>query len=226
MKREFYARIIVLSTLLVACEAPLPQQEACALPGSGSSSQVAQNQNGNTAQEPRECVLPEPALEAELTVNLSIRDFSAEKEAKLQDAIERMLIVINSEDFKQKVLNHEYQGVKTFVDNKGLSNEEVYQVLLDGAETLNGVVDHEMDLDLTLYYANNSTVGYTYPNTNRVWTNDKFFTTNSLGKVAGNIVHEWTHKLGFEHDFNSTARRNYSVPYAVGNIIQELVDSL
>ena len=61
---------------------------------------------------------------------------------------------------------------------------------------------------------------------NRVWTNDKFFTTNSLGKVAGNIVHEWTHKLGFEHDFNSTARRNYSVPYAVGNIIQELVDSL
>lgn len=226
MKREFYARIIVLSTLLVACEAPLPQQEACTLPGSGSNGQLAQKQDGTTAQEPRECVLPEPAREAELTVNLSITDFNALKEDKLRDAVERMVIVINSEDFKQKVLNHEYQGVKTFVDNNNLTNEEVYQTLLDGVETLNGVLDNEIDLDLTLYYANNSTVGYTYPNTNRVWINDKFFTTNTPGKVAGNLVHEWTHKLGFGHDFNVTQRRNYSVPYAVGNIIQELVDSL
>lgn len=227
MKREFQLQLILFSVLLIGCEAPVAPPEACVLPG--AQNQVSANENGNDGAEttqPRLCNIPEREMGADLTVNLEFRDFSMPKEAKLNDAIERMLLVINSKEFKQKVLAHEYLGKKTFVDNQNLTNQEVYEVIMAGVETLNGDLDQEMDLDLTLYYSNNSTVGYTYPNTNRVWINDKFFTTNSLGKVAGNIVHEWTHKLGFTHDFNRTEKRNYSVPYAVGNIIQELVDSL
>lgn len=226
MEREFYKNkfyLTLLTLILIGCEAPIPVPEACLLPG-----QIPQQEEeGEVAQEPpRECVIPERSTDANLTINLVTQDFAEDKEVKLNDAVERILLVINSVEFQERVLNHEYQGEKTFVDNKGMSNEEIYQAILEAAETLNGEIDEEIDLDLTLYYANNSTVGYTYPNTERIWINDKFFSVNSLGKIAGNLIHEWTHKLGFEHDFRSTARRQYSVPYGVGNIIQELVDGM
>ena len=95
-----------------------------------------------------------------------------------------------------------------------------------GAETLSPEEDEEIDIDITLYYSNNSTVGYTYPNTNRIWVNDKFFAVNSLGKVAANVLHEWTHKIGFDHDFKRTTRRNFSIPYGVGTIIEKMVDGM
>ena len=95
-----------------------------------------------------------------------------------------------------------------------------------GSEELNPGDNETIDIDITLYFANNSTVGYTYPNVNKIWVNNKFFAGFSLGKVAANVTHEWTHKLGFGHDFNRTTRRNSSVPYGVGTIIQQLVDGL
>ena len=95
-----------------------------------------------------------------------------------------------------------------------------------GSEVLIPGNDEEMDLDITLYYANNSVVGYTYPDTTRVWTNDKFFSTYTYAQVAQNVVHEWIHKLGFGHDYNRTTRRNYSVPYGIGTIIKDLIEEM
>jgi hypothetical protein len=138
----------------------------------------------------------------------------------------RIKIVINSTAFKERVLNHTYQGVRTFYDNEGLTNEEIYEAIMLGSEDLNPGDNETIDIDITLYFRNNSTVGYTYPNVNKIWVNNKFFAGFSLGKVAANVAHEWTHKIGFGHDFNRTTRRNFSVPYGVGTIIQELVDGL
>jgi hypothetical protein len=174
----------------------------------------------------RDCVIPEREETANLTINASLRDFGPEKEEKMRDALDRLKIIINSKVFKSRILNHEYQGEKTFVDNGGLTNEEIYEKLMIGAETLMPDEDEEVDVDITLYYKSNSTVGYTYPDTNRIWVNDKFFATFTLGKVAANVTHEWTHKIGFGHDFNRTAKRDFSVPYGVGTIIQELVDGM
>jgi hypothetical protein len=41
-------------------------------------------------------------------------------------------------------------------------------------------------------------------------------------EVAGNVFHEWTHKLGFGHDSRYSVSRNSSVPYALGYIMEEL----
>ena len=158
------------------------------------------------------------------TVNYVLRDFSHTQAQKMDEAIDKLVEIVNSDVFKQRVLNHTYKGVLSFVDNEGLTNLEIYQKLMQGSETLNPAIDSEMDIDITLYYSNNSTVGYTYPNSERIWVNDKFFRSNSLGRVAANIIHEWTHKLGFDHDYNRTTRRNYSVPYGIGTIVQQLID--
>lgn len=174
----------------------------------------------------RECIIPARHPAANMQINPRFRDFTSVQEDKMYSALERLEIILNSKEFRDRVINHTYNGKKTFVDNKGLSNEEIYDVIMEGAEVLNSVVDSELDIDITLYFSNNSVVGYTYPNSERIWVNNKFFSQNSYGKVAGNVAHEWTHKIGFGHDFNRTSSRQYSVPYAVGGIVSDLVDSM
>lgn len=214
----------MVSFLLISCKEQAPTLEECLLPSEVSQNQEANNKDSD--QPPRVCRELTPAIEANLEINAVLRDFSFEKEEKMQKALRRLKLVINSEEFKQKVLDHEYKGQKMFVDNQGLTNLQVYESLLRASESLLPEEDNEIDVDITLYYSNNSTVGYTYPNVIGIWVNDKFFSTYTLGKVAANVVHEWTHKLGYTHDFNRTTQRNYSVPYGIGSIVEKLVDEL
>jgi hypothetical protein len=149
-------------------------------------------------------------------------NFDLDDQDKVNKAIEIIKTVVRSEEFRDRIVNFTYQGKKQFVDNKGLSNEQIYQILLDGKEDLLPVVDNEMDLDLELYYSWRSTVGYTYPNTLRIWMNTKFFNYYTPAEVAGNVFHEWTHKLGFDHASSYSTSRDSSVPYAIGYLMEEL----
>jgi hypothetical protein len=79
-----------------------------------------------------------------------------------------------------------------------------------------------MDLELELYYSSRNTVGYTYPSGLKIWMNTKYFDVYTPAEVAGNVFHEWTHKLGFGHDSRYSVSRNSSVPYALGYIMEEL----
>lgn len=226
MKRDFKNLFtpLILLTLFTSCNVPLAPLENCVMPG--EVAQLQQKASDENEVQPKVCAIPEREESANLELNVHLTDFAPEKEQKMQDALERIRLVINSKEFKQRVLDHEYNGVKTFYDNGGMNNEEVYNAIMAGNEVLVPGDDEEMDLNVTLYFKNNGTVGYTYPNKNQIWVNDKFFANFTLGKVAANVVHEWTHKLGFEHDFNRTTQRNFSVPYGVGTIIQELVDGM
>ena len=161
-----------------------------------------------------------------LSFNIELYDFDITSEEKMIDALTRLKIVVNSQEFKTRVLAHEYNKALAFADNEGLSNEEIYNIIMDGAETLNEVIDNEVDLSITLYYEKSSTSGYTYPSEQGIWINDYHYATNSPAKVANTVLHEWTHKLGFSHDFYNTAKRPYSVPYGVGSIIQDLIEEL
>lgn len=157
---------------------------------------------------------------------LELENFNATQDAKVKEAMRRVHIVINSKEFQKRVINHTFEGTKTFVDNRNMSNLQVYEKIMSGQEDLLPKKDHTMNLSLSMYYKYGSTVGYTYPNTLKVWINSRFFNSNSYGRVAANVVHEWTHKLGFDHAYYYDYSRPYSVPYGVGTIIEELVDSM
>ena len=126
-------------------------------------------------------------------------NFGPSDQEKVEKAIELIKTVIASPEFKHRVVNYTYEGKKAFVDNKGFSNEEIYLKLIDGKEDLFPEVDYQMDLELELYYSSRNTVGYTYPNSTRIWMNTKYFNVFTPAEVAGNIFHEWIHKLGFDH---------------------------
>lgn len=152
----------------------------------------------------------------------TLTNFERADEEKLEKAIEIIKKVIATNEFRSRVLTYTYEGKKQFVDNKGMSNDQIYQALLDGKEDLKPEVDHQMDLELELYYSWQSTVGYTTPGQMKIFLNTKFFYPFTPSQVAGNVFHEWTHKLGFEHATTYSVSRDSSVPYAIGNLIEEL----
>lgn len=164
--------------------------------------------------------VPNEALTFDASVQLF--EFERDQEEKLYKAIDIIKKVVATEEFRNRVINFTYQGKKEFVDNKGMTNEQIYQALLDGREDLKPEIDNEMDLELQLYYSWRDTVGYTTPGEMRIYMNTKFFNPYTPSEVAGNVFHEWTHKLGFDHAQSYSVSRDSSVPYALGYLIEEL----
>ncbi|MES2526084.1 MAG: hypothetical protein V4598_03320 [Bdellovibrionota bacterium] len=198
------------------------KQEA-AVTGDGCQSPDPEDPDTDPTPEPLphpEGEVPEEASTFEASIKFV--NFEVEQEEKVHKAIDIIKKVIASDEFRTRVINYQYNGNQAYVDNKGLTNEEIYLKLLKGVETLIPEEDYEMDLELELYYSSKNTVGYTYPNTVRIWMNTKYFTPYTPTQVAGNIFHEWTHKLGFDHASTYSIARDSSVPYAVGYLIRDL----
>lgn len=236
-KRNSFQKSVLTKALLLTCITGLNtackkqiavSTAGCIMPEEAQERAAQANAEDPKAEvdPPKVCTLPLKSEDANITQNIVLQEFDAEHEVKMHAGIERLMLAINSVEFKEKVLAHEYKGKKGFAGITKLTNEQVYQMILDGAETLQPEVDSEIDLPVIFYYANNGTVGYTYPSKQQIWVNKKFFVKNTLGKVAGNLAHEWCHKLGFKHDKSRTARRKYSVPYAVGYIVKDIVDNM
>lgn len=141
---------------------------------------------------------------------------------KMLRAIEIIKKVVATEEFREKVLNHTYKGVKTYIDNGGYNNSQIYQKILDAAEALTPYKNNYMDAEVELYYASTNVIGYTYPNTQRIWINTKYFDVYTPAGIAHNLFHEWMHKLGFGHAQSWSESRDYSVPYALGNLVGEI----
>lgn len=168
------------------------------------------------------CLFFSSTTSASFDAQVQMINFPEEQEAKVMKAIELIKKVVTSEEFKERVLSHTFEGEKKYVDNKGLSNEEIYQLIVDGSETLNPIKNGRMDIELELYQQSTNTIGYTYPNTQRIWVNTKYFNRYTPVQVADNLFHEWIHKLGFDHEVKYSKTRNYSVPYALGYLVEEL----
>lgn len=158
---------------------------------------------------------------------LSFVNFKPKEEKKVRDAVKIIKQVIVSHEFKERVLNYRFKGERKFNGNDGLTNEEIYLKILKGAEQIgNKQNNNTMDVELELYHQKTNTIGYTYPNTVRIWMNTKYFSKYTPVKIADNLMHEWMHKLGFSHEIAWTKDRDHSVPYAIGYIVEELASKL
>lgn len=164
---------------------------------------------------------PVPSQALTWSADIYFVNFSGAQQDKVERAVELMKKVIATKAFKDEVINHTYNGKKTYVDNDGLTNAQIYQKLLDGAEKMGDTSkNNRLDVELELYYSPTSTIGYTYPNSTRIWMNTKYFNNYTPVNVTGNLTHEWLHKLGFGHDSSATPSRPYSVPYAIGYMME------
>ena len=167
----------------------------------------------------------------QLKVKVFLRNFLAKDAEKINQAVKILNTVMNSQEFKQAVLSYTFEGEKRFHKNKGMTNQEIFNHLMTGAEDLMPEVDHIMNFDLTLYRSLNpwsKVKGYTLPDTMRIWMNTRYFKRSSWTKydVAANMAHEWVHKMGFGHAYENNPDRAHSVPYAIGRIVGDLAKKL
>lgn len=178
--------------------------------GGGSSS----GSNGSSSS------VPAKALSFKTNVKY-LSGFNSSQKTKYNRAVAMVKKVVATEAFRRQILNHKYNGKKSFASTTK-TNSQVYQDILDAAEKLTPAKNNRLDVGVKLYYANNSVVGYTNPSITYFNVNTKFFNNYSTNEVAGNLFHEWLHKVGYGHDSEATARRPYSVPYAVGYMIRDI----
>lgn len=153
-----------------------------------------------------------------MAIYINIHDmegFSKDEEFKFRHACNLLSEVLNSVEFKKAMEQAHLTGTN------GFTNTEIYNLILSGREC-GSADDMNMDLYVTIYGSFFSrVVGYTKKGTVMTWINRKFFKKFNYAEVAGNIVHEWLHKAGFDH----ISEKDYtSVPYAVGNIVRKLVE--
>jgi hypothetical protein len=170
---------------------------------------------------PPTSTLPSQALTFS-TGGIKFINLTSAQATKYRRAMEIVRLVVGTQSFRRQVLDYTWNGNKAFVDNRGRTNAQIYQSILDGAETLTPSRNNTMDLEVEMYYSNNSTVGYTYANSRRIWVNTKFFNTYTDAQVANNLMHEWLHKLGYGHAQTWSTSRDHSVPYAIGRLVSTI----
>lgn len=152
---------------------------------------------------------------------MKIEGFEGKSLEKLKLAFKVLEEVVNTEEFKDRVINFKNsKGEREFASNKGLSNEQIYANFMEGRETLQQNTPGEMNFYLKLYNKSWSRViGYTSGNTNVININWKYFKNFAPAQVASNLAHEWTHKIGFDH---KSAKEHDSAPYAIGYIVEDM----
>ena len=69
-----------------------------------------------------------------------------------------------------------------------------------------------------------SAIGYTVGSTITTYKNN--FDAMEFNEIAAHIIHELTHVLGHSHEFNYSKARDSSVPYAVGNYVEQALKNL
>lgn len=176
-------------------------------------------------------------LSFDLEVETDVRDDEA---LKLKQAVRHSSQALSSDLFKQFCLNYEYSyrscrgalwwkrcqtnRVQDFNWNSGLTREQIYNKIMTGSETLSPEVDGTADIILRVDRRNKRGVlGYTYPNSTRQWIYANFLAEASYKDVAGNLAHEWAHKLGFGHAFKYHYTRQFTIPYAVGYFVRDYI---
>lgn len=116
---------------------------------------------------------------------------------------------------------------------KHMSGKEVLKMINCADEILLPNTKGVINIDIDDVYLRRGIVGYTYATVLTVFTNTRFFDSEDLSpeyhhrKQSGsNLLHEWLHKIGFDHDFYSTERRPFSVCYQGNRIYEECWDEL
>lgn len=166
-----------------------------------------------------------------LVINLiSHINYSGARLVKLQSALKQLQSVLNSQQFKDAVLNYTTDGKPTFSFKKNLfhsfeiyTNKQVFEMIQQAHEVPGNVTDGSVDLYLELLNGGGgSTVGYGNPGNETIYTYSEWFDAQTEASIADHIAHEWTHKIGFDHAKYAwqDKNRDRSVPYGIGELVR------
>lgn len=132
-------------------------------------------------------------------VEIVKHNFSDAQKAKLAEFLPVMNKTMAGQCFGDFMLE------RKLVQANGKSNKEVLEHLRSS----------KVKVELISYWSLSGTIGYTYPDVNKIWLNNRIQSGFTPCESASNLAHEASHKIGYGHDFYATDRRPYSVPYSI-----------
>lgn len=160
-------------------------------------------------------------------------DLGKRQLAKFEKALDILEEVMNSEEFKTRVISYvrsngkrEYQKNYLWKDStRTFTNEEIYELIMTGDEKMRPNTIGEMNFNsrvkICRWYENvgkwcRGVVGSTTPASSaNITLNWKFYKKYETHQMVSNMVHEWLHLLGFLH---GKVDMREEVPYVVGGI--------
>lgn len=150
--------------------------------------------------------------------------------------------VVNDPEFKEKICGFKWSvsyrvgffrrkwvtesGVG-FRMSEGLDAAGVYAEIEKGDELQKGAKDGEIDIIVNVDYpGKRGILGWTTPTIVNQYISGWFLEDAEIWEIVGNFIHEWMHKIGFDHEYRSTVLRPFTVPYAVGEIAEAIAKRL
>lgn len=141
--------------------------------------------------------------------------FDAAQRRKLREAVQAWVDVWRTEEFKNWVMNYDFQDTK-------LSNAEIYDTLIGDVYGAN-IVDNQADIEIWAQHKDSDTVvNTTFVHDGKQWEGSKYLMTYSAAKLAGYLAHEYCRNLHFLHIGPSSER---SVPFAVGKKTKRMAEN-
>ena len=130
----------------------------------------------------------------------------------------------------KQILN--FRWTYNYGDYRYHNRSEVFYEILESKERHQTDTDFEADIFWQIdrdFVA--GVLGYTYPGDRTIYTYKWWFSDRStrLSYLMGHVMHEQMHHLNYDHAFNpewvnGVDIRNFTVPYAVGFIAEEVAE--
>lgn len=123
--------------------------------------------------------------------------------------------------FKNDILSETYC-------NTTMTTSQVWTRICSGRENWRPTSDNEVDAFQSVYYTTAGVVGFVSSvNSDRIWTNVRITDSYDHSSLAGHVMHEWTHLLGFSHSGGSASCGNEGdVSYEAGSFFGGNMESL
>lgn len=156
-----------------------------------------------------------------------INGLKPDREQTMKLAMSIFEKVMNDKDFQNELSTFSYQYDVDSDPNRTLTPRQVATKLMNGQEFYKKDNDYTANLHWFIKKKNRPlfsrypAIGYGNEGGISIYTYTWFFdnSNSDISAIVGHIAHEWSHKVGFEHQFNPHPKRNSTVPYAFGNLV-------
>jgi len=155
-------------------------------------------------------VVFEPAKEVPFLVVTEFNGYNTKSVNILKEAVKKVNETVASQCFEDFIID---RAIK--------KPGQKYSLHTTNGKTAKQVVDDlrsgTAKIRLQYYTSRKGVIGYTYPNTDKIWTNWRFYAGATACNRASNLGHEGSHKAPFKygHAFKATYSRPWSVPYTI-----------
>lgn len=133
---------------------------------------------------------------------------------EMHDAVMLAESILNSTDFKGWFLKTKFTELADFENS---TNAQLYEKFFTNSE-------HRFTWNIVKrpwFKRFSSAIGMTDMKSKTITTYSQIFIKMSAAEKASHFAHEMMHVIGFTHSFNSSASRDNSLPYQVGDYVEK-----